>query len=61
MKAISNKSDDLLSQFGNLNENDISLLERLADLPVQIRDTPHQKMLIDNHLGANKSKIKGYL
>ena len=61
MKVISNKDDDLLSQFGNINENDIPLLERLADLPVQIIDTPHQKMLIDNHLDANKGKIKGYL
>ena len=33
MKVISNKDDDLLSQFGNINENDIPLLERLADLP----------------------------
>ena len=47
MKVISNKDDDLLSQFGNINENDIPLLERLADLPPQIRSTPHQKMLID--------------
>ena len=61
MKVISNKDDDLLSQFGNINENDIPLLEILTDLPVQIRDTPHQKMLIDNHLDANKGEIKGYL
>ena len=61
MKVVSNKDDDLLSQFGNINENDIPLLERLADLPPQIRSTPHQKMLIDNHLDANKGKIKGYL
>ena len=61
MKVISNKDDDLLSQFGNINENDIPLLERLADLPLQIRSTPHRKMLIDNHLDANKGKIKGYL
>ena len=61
MKVISNKDDDLLSQFGNINENDIPLLERLADLPVQIRDTPNQKMLIDNHTDADKGKIKGYL
>ena len=60
MRVISNKDDDLLSQFGNNNENDIPLLERLADLPPQIRSTPHQKMLIDNHLDANKGKIKGY-
>ena len=32
-KVISNKDDDLLSQFGNINENDIPLLERLVDLP----------------------------
>ena len=61
MKLISNKGDDLLSQFGNINENDIPLLERLADLAPQIRSTPHQKMLIDNHTHANKRKIKGYL
>ena len=35
MKVLSNKDDDLLSQFGNINENDITLLERLADLPPQ--------------------------
>ena len=34
--------------------------ERLADLPPQIRSTPHQKMLIENHTDANKGKIKGY-
>ena len=61
MKVISNKGDDILSQFGNINENDIPLLERLADLPPQIRSTPHQKMLIDNHTDLNKGKIKGYL
>ena len=43
MKVISNKDDDLLSQFGNINEIDIPPLERLADLPPQIRSTPHQK------------------
>ena len=61
MKVLSNKDDDLVSQFGNISENDIPLLERLADLPTQIRSTPHQKMLIDNHLDANRGKIKGYL
>ena len=61
VKVVSNKDEDLLSQFGNIKEKDIPLLERLADLPPQIRSTPHQKMLIDNHLDANKSKIKGYL
>ena len=59
MKVISNRDDDLLSQFGNFNENDIPVLSRLTDLPVQIRDTPQQKMLIDNRLDANKRKIKG--
>ena len=61
MRVISNRDGDLLSQFDNINENDIPILKRLADLPVQIRDTPHQKMLIDNHTDANKGKIKGYL
>ena len=61
MRAISNKDGDLLSQFDNNNENDIPVLNRLTDLPLQIRDTPHQKMLINNHTDANKGKIKGYL
>ena len=61
MRVISNKDGDLLSQFDNINENDIPVLERLADLPPQIRSTPHQKMLIDNHTDVNKGKIKGYL
>ena len=58
MRAISNKDGDLLSQFDNINENDIPSVERLADLPPQIISTPHQKMLIDNHTDANKGKIK---
>ena len=61
MRAISNKDGDLVSQFDNINENDVPVLKRLADLPVQIRDTPHQKMLINNHTEANRGKIKGYL
>ena len=60
MKVISNKDDDLLSQFGNINENDNPLLERLADLPPEIRSTPHQKMLNDNHTDPTKGKTKGY-
>ena len=60
-RVISNKDGDLLSQFDNINENDIPVLERLADLPPQIRDTPHQKLLVNNHTDANKGKIKGYL
>ena len=61
MRVISNKDGDLLSQFDNINENDIPILDQLANLPVQIGDTPHQKMLINNHTHANKGKIKGYL
>ena len=61
MRAISNKDGDLVSQFDNINENDIPVRNRLADLPVQIRVTPHQKMLINSHTDANKGKIKGYL
>ena len=61
MKVISNKDGDLLSQFDNNSENDIPVLEQLADLPAQIICTPHQKMLINNHTDANKGKIKGYL
>ena len=60
MRAISNKDGDLLSQFDNINENDIPILERLADLPPQIKESPHPKMLINNHIDANKGKIKGY-
>ena len=61
MKMISNKDRNLLSQFDNMNENDIPILERLADLPLQIRSTPQQKMLIKNHTDASKGKNKGYL
>ena len=58
MKSISNKDGDLLSQFDNFKENYIPILERLHDLPVQIGDTLHQKMLINNHTDANKGKKK---
>ena len=61
MKVISNKDGDSLSQFDNINENDIPILERLADLLPQTRDTPQQKMLINNHTDANKDRRKGYL
>ena len=61
MRAISNKDGDLLSQFDNIIENDVPILNGLADLLVQIRDTPHQKILINNHTDVNKGKIKGYL
>ena len=61
MRAISKRDGDLLSQFDNINENDIPILSRIADLSTQIQSTPHQKMLINNHTNANKGKIKGYL
>ena len=61
MKVIANTDGGLLSQFGKINENDIPILERLNNLPPQSRNTPHQKMLINNHTDATKSKIKGYL
>ena len=54
MKAISNKDGDILSQFDNINENDIPSLERLANIPPQIRDTPQQKMLLKDHSDAKK-------
>ena len=61
MRVISNKDGDLLSQFDNINENDIPILNRLADLPTRIQSTPHQKMLINNHTDENKGKVKGYI
>ena len=44
-----------------ITENDIPLPDRTADLPPQIRDTPQHKMLVNNHIDANKGKFKGYL
>ena len=61
MKVISNKDDDLLSQFDYFNENDKPILERLFVLTPQIRSTPHQKILIRNHFDANKGRNKRYL
>ena len=46
MKVISNTDSDLISQFDNINENYIAVLVTLLNLPTQLRDTPHQKMLI---------------
>ena len=60
MRVVSNKDGDLLSQFDKINENDIPVLERLANLPPQNRSTPNQKMLTNNQTNANKGKIKGY-
>ena len=61
MRVISNKDGDLLSQLDNINQNDIPVLERLADLPPQIQSTPHSKKLINNRTDANKGKLKRYL
>ena len=61
MRVISIEDADLLSQFDSINENKIPILERLQDLPPEIRDTSHQKLLINNHTDANKGKMKGYL
>ena len=59
MRAISNKMVIFYLNLIINNKNDIPILERLADLPPQIRDTPHQKMLI-NHTDASKGEIKRY-
>ena len=61
MKVISNKDGDLVSQFDIINENDIPVPEWLFILPPPIRDTPHQKMVFNNHTDANKGKIKRFL
>ena len=61
MRVILNKDGDLISQFDNINESDIPFLESLQDLLIQISDSPHQIMLINNHTDANKGKIEGYL
>ena len=53
-RVISNRDGDLSSQFDKINANDIAVLERLADLPPQVRSKPHQKTLINNHTDANK-------
>ena len=58
---ISNKNSDLSSPSDIINEIYIHLLKRLINLPPQIRDTPHQKMLINNHTDSNKGKIKRLL
>ena len=60
-RLISNKDGVLLSQFDNINESDIPVLEILADLPHQIRDAPQPETLINNHTDAKKSTLKEYL
>ena len=46
MRVILNKDGELLSQCDDFNENNIPVLERLADIPPQIRPTPHKKNVI---------------
>ena len=58
MKVISKKDGDLLSQFGNINGNDIPIPSRITDLPPQTRSTPNQKVLIDNLIDASKVELK---
>ena len=61
IKVIRDKDGDLFFQFDNFNDNDILVLERLADLPQQFRSTPHQQMLINKHTDANEGEIKAVL
>ena len=56
MRVISNKDGDLLSQFDNINGNEIPISERFTDLPPQMLSTPHPKKLINNQTEANKSE-----
>ena len=52
MRVLTNKDSDLLSQFDNINENNGD-----ADF----KSTSLKKLLINNHVLANKGKIKGQL
>ena len=61
MRVISNKDGDLLSQFDNIFDNDIPILENIANLSPHTRVTLHHKMPINNHTDTNKGKINGYL
>ena len=54
-KVISNKYGD------NSNEKHTPILSRITNFPPQIRSSPHQKVLIHNHIDANKGKSKRYL
>ena len=60
MNVISNKNSDLLSQSDNINEDKIPILEVFINLPPQIRDTPHQKMLINTMLMLTNMKLKDF-
>ena len=60
IRVISNRDGDLLSQFDEFNENYFPNHERLADLPLQIECTLHQKMLINNHTDGDKCEKKDF-
>ena len=61
MRLTTNEDGDLSSQFDEITENYIAVLQRLADIPLQIKSTPHQKMFINNHTDPNKGKTQGFL
>ena len=54
MKVISNK---MVIYYLSLiiSRNIFPIQERIINLPPQIRFTPHQKKLVNNHTDANKS------
>ena len=52
MKSLTSKDGDLLSQFDNINERETE---------DNIRSTSLYKMLISNHIEANRGRIKGQL
>ena len=60
MKVLSNKYGDFLSQFDSFNGIAIPILERFADLLLQIRSPLQHKIMKNKHTDANKGKIKGY-
>ena len=52
MKSLTSKDGNLLSQFDNINE---------GETDDKIRSTSLYEMLINNHIEANRGKIKGQL
>ena len=53
MRRRSKKDGDILCQFNNINENDFTVFEKLADLPAQILSRPHQR--------PNQKRLKFFL
>ena len=58
MRSLTSKNGDLLSQFDNINE-EIGTNENATNTIIQ--NTSLHKMLINNHIEANRGKIKGQL